>query len=230
MSGSLPSLFIGSSTEDLDIAHEVGLHLENEALVTIWKDWGFGFGEATLESLMNALDQFDFAVMILNPNDLLESRGQDYKSPRDNVLFELGLFMGRLGRNRTFILHEQDADLKLPSDLAGITRATYRKRENMSAALATTCFRIAKAMRALGLSESKQSIQLSRATIQIEGVSQKVVEIITLLARSRTAELEILERQFGRLIAPDLMGKIKTDLADLMASLHTESAQEPEKE
>ena len=47
---------------------------------------------------MNALDQFDFAVMILSPDDMTESRDQSYASPRDNVLFELGLFMGRLGR------------------------------------------------------------------------------------------------------------------------------------
>src|SRR5262245_25387722 len=124
-----PSLFIGSSSEGLDVAREVELQLEDEALVTIWKDGVFGLGEATLESLMNALDQFDFAVMVLTPDDLLESRGQNYASPRDNVIFELGLFMGRLGRSRTFILHEQNADLKLPSDLAGITRVTYRRRD-----------------------------------------------------------------------------------------------------
>jgi hypothetical protein len=228
MNKQLPSLFIGSSSEDLDIAHEVELHLENEALVTLWKNGPFGFGEATLESLMNALDQFDFAVMVLNPNDLLESRGQEYKSPRDNVLFELGLFMGRLGRNRVFILHEQDTDLKLPSDLAGITRATYRKRDNMSDALSPACFRIAKAIRALGLFEGKQSAQLNRATLQIEGVSQKVIDLVTLLARSRAAELEVVERQFGLLIAPDLMGKIKADLADLVASLKAQPSTEKE--
>ncbi|HZT41378.1 MAG TPA: hypothetical protein VFA07_04285 [Chthonomonadaceae bacterium] len=98
----------------------------------------------------------------------------------------------------------------------------------MSDALAPVCFRIAKAIRALGLFEGKQSTQLNRATLQIEGVSQKVVDLLTLLARSRAAELEVLERQFGRLIAPDLMNKIKTDLSDLVASLKAESTQEQE--
>ena len=46
-----------------------------------------------------------------------------------------------------------------------------------------------------------------------------MIDLITLLARSRSVELEVMERQFGRLIAPDLMDKIKTDLADLGASL-----------
>jgi Predicted nucleotide-binding protein containing TIR-like domain len=102
MSDQLPSLFIGSSTEGLDIAREVELQLHRDSVTTIWKDGVFGLGGGTLESLMNALDQFDFAVMVLSPNDLIESRGQSYASPRDNVLFELGLFMGRLGRSRLF--------------------------------------------------------------------------------------------------------------------------------
>ena len=130
MTIQLPSIFIGSSSEDLEIAHEAELHLEKAAAVTLWSNLTFDFGGFTLETLIKALDEFDFAMMILNPNDLLESRGKDYKSPRDNVLFELGLFMGRLGRNRVFILHEESVELKLPSDLSGITRATYRKREN----------------------------------------------------------------------------------------------------
>jgi predicted nucleotide-binding protein len=204
----LPSVFIGSSSEDLEIAHEVELHLENDAFATIWKNWGFGFGDSTLESLMNAVEQFDFAIMILNPNDLLESRGQEYTSPRDNVIFELGLFMGRLGRNRVFILHEQDNDLKLPSDLLGITRATYRKREKMSDALSPACFRIIKSVRALGFFEGKQATQLSQATLQVEGVSERMMKLITLLVRSRTIELEITERAFGPLMSPDLMERI----------------------
>jgi predicted nucleotide-binding protein len=106
MTEGLPSAFIGSSTEGLDVAREVELQLQGDAITTIWKDGVFGLGSGTLESLMKVLEQFDFAVMILSPDDLIESRSQSYASPRDNVLFELGLFMGKIGRSRVFIVHE----------------------------------------------------------------------------------------------------------------------------
>ena len=110
MTEHLPSIFIGSSTEGLDVAREVELQLQNDGITTIWKDGVFGLGSGTLESLMKVLEQFDFAVMVLSPDDLIESRSQSYASPRDNVLFELGLFMGKLGRSRVFIVHEHDAN------------------------------------------------------------------------------------------------------------------------
>lgn len=158
----LPSLFIGSSTEGLDIAREVELQLQGDAVTTIWKDGVFGLGSGTLESLMSILDQFDFAVMVLSPDDLIESRDQSYASPRDNVIFELGLFMGKLGRGRVFIVHEQEANLKLPSDLAGVAVSPYRKRDNMSAALSPTCTPIIKAIRALGFWEQRTQQHIRR--------------------------------------------------------------------
>ncbi|HZD48104.1 MAG TPA: nucleotide-binding protein, partial [Silvibacterium sp.] len=162
MNHQLPSVFIGSSTEGLDIAREVELQLQRDAETTIWKDDVFKPGSGVLETLMNLVEQFDFAVMVLSPDDLLESRGQSVPSPRDNVVFELGLFMGRLGRSRVFVLHEQNAVLKLPSDLAGITLLTYRERENRSAALSIPSTHIIKAIRANGFSESRTHKNIQR--------------------------------------------------------------------
>lgn len=185
MSDQLPSLFIGSSTEGLDIAREVELQLHRDSVTTIWKDGVFGLGGGTLESLMNALDQFDFAVMVLSPDDLIESRGQSYASPRDNVLFELGLFMGRLGRSRVFIVHEegQEENLKLPSDLAGIKMSPYRKRDdhNLTAALSPTCTPIIKAVRALKFLEKRAQQQIRRLEDQQESLS-KVQSLISQVA------------------------------------------------
>jgi len=111
MDEQLLSVFIGSSTEGLVVAREIELQLQEAAITTIWKDGVFGLGSGILESLMKVREQFDFAVMVLSPDDLGESRGKSYEYPRDNVIFELGLFMGRLGEKRVFIVHGQDENL-----------------------------------------------------------------------------------------------------------------------
>jgi predicted nucleotide-binding protein len=124
----LPALFIGSSAEGLKFARALEKQLEHDAEVTIWKDGVFGLGGGTLETLVGELPRFDFAALVLTEDDLTLSRKHTDPSPRDNVVFELGLFMGHLGRFRTFIVYNKDADLKLPSDLAGVTSATFRNR------------------------------------------------------------------------------------------------------
>jgi predicted nucleotide-binding protein len=62
-------------------------------------------------------EEFDFAVLALTPDDMIQSRGKSQESPRDNVLIELGLFIGVVGRKRTFIVYNRAADIKLPSDM-----------------------------------------------------------------------------------------------------------------
>ena len=58
----------------------------------------------------------------------------DWPAPRDNVIFELGLFMGRLGRARAILMEPRAAKLKLPSDLAGLTTIPYRFEAGRDAA------------------------------------------------------------------------------------------------
>ena len=68
---------------------------------------------------------FDFAVLIFSGDGVLESRGATCKAPRDNILFEMGLFVGRLGRGLTFYLFKPRERPNLPSDLAGTTGVEY---------------------------------------------------------------------------------------------------------
>lgn len=121
-----PVVFIGSSVGGLPVAQALQLNLDRVAEVILWSQGVFGLSEGTLESLVGQVGNFDFAVLVLTPDDLTLSRGGESPSPRDNVLFELGLFMGGLGRSRTFIVYDRTAGLKLPSDLAGVTPATYQ--------------------------------------------------------------------------------------------------------
>jgi len=157
-----PTVFIGSSTEGSRVAQEILFKLRNYAESTIWEDGVFNPGAGTLETLVDLLDKFDFAIFVLSPDDTIEVRGRSYASPRDNVLFELGLFMGSLGRRRTFIVHAAGVDLKLPSDLAGITTSPYAIREdnNLAAALSTTCTPILRAIESLGVRESRRTVDL----------------------------------------------------------------------
>ena len=147
-----PKVFIGSSTEGLEVARGVELQLKHDAEVTVWKDGVFGLGKGTLESLVLALDEFDFAILVLSPDDMMVSRDETFQSPRDNILLELGMFIGRLGRERTFIVFNRDKDLKLPSDLAGVTMADYgdRRDGNLVAALGPPSTRIRYAIKSHG--------------------------------------------------------------------------------
>ena len=132
-----PSMFIGSSAEGLPIAEAIQLNLDYACEVTIWSQGVYGLGQGTLGSLVDRLNDFDFAALILTPDDVTLSRDVIKQSPRDNVLLELGLFIGALGRERSFIVYDRGASLKLPSDLAGVTLADYQTHStgNLQASL-----------------------------------------------------------------------------------------------
>ena len=122
-----PKLFIGSSKASIPVARLVANRLEGDdsAEVTVWDEGVFSLNKGFLEKLLAVLSEFDFAVLVWAPDDVTESKGESRASPRDNVIFECGLFMGAVGRERVFIVCDQSVSLKIPSDLAGITLATY---------------------------------------------------------------------------------------------------------
>jgi len=103
----MPALFIGSSSEGLAVAQAIQTQLQHDTEVTVWNEGTFPLGQTALEGLVNALDRFDFAVLVLTPDDTVLTRKSEHLAPRDNLLFELGLFMGRLGRSRTFVVCER---------------------------------------------------------------------------------------------------------------------------
>lgn len=128
-------VFLGSSTEGKKVARaiEAGLHNYSD-LVTVdaWYHFGtWSLGSGTLESLESRLRACDFAILLLSADDLTISRNEIVQpAPRDNVLFELGLFMGRLGRERAFFCFPADQPgFKLPSDLFGITAIPFKNAE-----------------------------------------------------------------------------------------------------
>lgn len=147
-----PTLFIGSSTEGLPVAKALQLLLDRTLEVTVWSQGVFGLSQGTLESLVAAVNEYDFALLALTPDDLVTSRDTSAPAPRDNVLFELGLFMGAIGRQRTYLLYDRTAQLRLPSDLAGVFAATYEPHVtgNLPAALGAAATQIEEHVLKLG--------------------------------------------------------------------------------
>ena len=92
------SVFIGSSTEGQKIVDAIARWLtansDDELEVTKWTDKGiFALNEAYLESLTKAARRFDFAILVATADDAARVRDQKVLQARDNVIFELGLFM-----------------------------------------------------------------------------------------------------------------------------------------
>ncbi len=120
--------------------------------VVVWTESGFRSSHYSIDNLEHALDQSDVAIAIADGDDASEKQKNQACSPRDNVIFELGFFMGRLGRHRTFLVEPRREEVKLPSNLAGINTITYRcsERGDLPHALAHACNRLREAIRDLG--------------------------------------------------------------------------------
>lgn len=149
-----PKLFIGSSVEGLSIAYAVQSNLEHEAEVTVWSQGIFDLSQSSLESLVAVLGKSDFGIFVFTPDDIAIIRGESKKVARDNVLFELGLFIGKLGKKRCFILTPRGEELSLPTDLLGLTPAEYepnRTDSNFEAATGPACQSMRRNFNSLGL-------------------------------------------------------------------------------
>jgi CRP/FNR family cyclic AMP-dependent transcriptional regulator len=120
-----PKLFIISSSEAKPIAYSVRDALKRDVLCKIWDDGVFFAGGYPLEALEREVAASDFALAIAEADDISISRRRKAPTVRDNVLFELGLFMGTLTRYRAILAHPKIKNLKLPSDFQGLTAIQY---------------------------------------------------------------------------------------------------------
>lgn len=123
-------VFVASSSEQLDTAVELaaGLSDGSTLLAYPWTEKTFTFSDTYIESLENELDRADFGVVVMTASDSGVVRRKKVNLPRDNVVFELGLFMGRLGRKRCFFLVDEDSDTTIASDLTGVKPAGFSRR------------------------------------------------------------------------------------------------------
>lgn len=145
-------IFIISSSEAIELARAVENAFDHDDFkIKVWTEGVFRASWYPVESLENELDLSDFAVAIAQPDDLTISRGENQPSPRDNVIFELGLFIGRIGRKRSFFIQPRGQEIKLPSDLIGINALTYKyEPHDLACSVATVCNRMREIIRELG--------------------------------------------------------------------------------
>jgi|HubBroStandDraft_1064217.scaffolds.fasta_scaffold57345_2 hypothetical protein len=153
-----PALFIGSSTEGMPVARALQAELDPHCEPTLWSQGIFGPGATTIGALLHAMEQSDFAALVLSADDSAVIRGQEVAIARDNVIFELGLFLGALGPGRVFIVRPRSLDLHLPSDLAGVTLLDYRHNRsdgNIQAAIGPAATEIQKRILSEGLKSGR---------------------------------------------------------------------------
>ncbi|MGG1613829.1 nucleotide-binding protein [Paenibacillus phoenicis] len=177
-----PNVFIGSSREAMDIANGIHAQINRYAQVTPWYAGAFEGNDYTMESLEKQLHKNDFGVFIFAPDDIALYRGKFVFITRDNTLFEMGLFWGRLGRRRVFAIIPQEirerddliqgenvSEYHLLSDLQGLTLLRYEVRTdgNEEAAVAVACRSLIKAILAEGVYRDPHN-EIARMEMELE--------------------------------------------------------------
>ncbi|MBQ7710381.1 MAG: nucleotide-binding protein [Bacteroidales bacterium] len=127
-------IFIGSSSEGLKIAQAIKKKIEDECgdwlQCDIWNEGEvFKVNSGTLDSLIRASRRYDYGILVATADDKSIKRKIIHKSMRDNVLFEMGLFLGSLGLDRAFLF--ANTKISIPSDFNGVTLIRYHKKSDI---------------------------------------------------------------------------------------------------
>jgi hypothetical protein len=132
----------------------------------VWTEGVFLPGRTFIETLEAMMERVDYAILVATPDDMLRQRNVETFSMRDNVLLELGLFMARLGRTRTYLVSPRDRAIHVPSDLLGLTTVSYNlpsSAEEATDALHGPCDEIRRAMR-----EAERELSLATKRVLVK--------------------------------------------------------------
>lgn len=133
--GKIPRVFIASTSEALGLANALRGALSGEVYdVKVWTDSIFKPGLTNIEALEQELSRADFAVLLLSPDDKVFSRWTWTRAPRDNLILELGMFVGAIGRARSLMVQPRGTKIKIPSDLLGVSPINYRAEDMLAVA------------------------------------------------------------------------------------------------
>nr|WP_166175727.1 TIR domain-containing protein [Altererythrobacter segetis] len=155
-----PRIFVISSKEGLPVARQVRQNLDADDMpVYLWDHGTFGVSDYPISSLEDAIERADFTIAVARADDVLVSRDENHHVPRDNVHLEYGISVGRLGRERSFLLVEADSGVKLASDLAGLTTLRYQgaNKDKMERTVAKACDQARERIGFIGVRRDRQS-------------------------------------------------------------------------
>lgn len=121
----IPKIFIGSSAESINIVEALISNLKHNAWCTPWTI-AFNAGKNVIDALIEEISKNDFAIFVFANDDYVKLRDALIMTVRDNVLFESGMAMGILGKDRVFIVKPQGvSDFRMPSDFSGVITTEY---------------------------------------------------------------------------------------------------------
>jgi CRP/FNR family transcriptional regulator, cyclic AMP receptor protein len=144
-------VFVISSREAIDVVEAIENAFANNVDIQIvaWKNDVFKVANYPLEDLERELELADFAVAVAHADDVATIRKKKHSVPRDNVIFELAYFMGRLGRKRSILI--EPSNVKLPSDYDGVTTIRYKfDKLDKANSMAVACNKLRDHIRQLG--------------------------------------------------------------------------------
>jgi hypothetical protein len=162
-----PQVFIASSVEGLKVADAINLNLDHDTYPTLWRAGTFRLGSNAIDDLVKKSSTVDFAVFVFTADDVATIREESAHVVRDNVVFELGLFIGALGKERCYVIRPRGTEMHLPSDLLGVTVADYeanRPDGDLASALNAACKLVKDAIHAHG--------EIIRISSEVDAVEQ----------------------------------------------------------
>lgn len=192
-----PKIFIGSSVEGLSVAYSIQQNLTHDADVTVWDQGVFELSKTSIESLLEILGKSDFGIFVFSPDDISVIRKINENVVRDNVIFEFGLFVGKLGRERVFFVIPSESNFHLPTDLLGVTPGKYdpnREDKSLQAATGPVCHQIRLQLKKLGtISTSEETSKEPENKDMIKDSEHKWVD--SFLDKNYIEAKDILENQ-----------------------------------
>ncbi|EHN67985.1 TIR domain-containing protein [Aliivibrio fischeri] len=213
-----PTVFIASSVEAISVAEAVNIKMEYDAQVKQW-DNAFDLSTITITSLIERAKKTDYGIFVFHKDDKTTIRQNEYSSVRDNVLFELGLFIGALGIENCFVLTPKSTEgtFRMPTDLAGVTTTSYDDTlDDMVDAVTTSCAKIKQKIKKQ--EQDKATIKpvedsaLNSLQAQLSASQSKIWSLGHDLERTKEHEAQLIESiksQFFSIAKPATPAEIK---------------------